>query len=79
MRTGQWHLLQMASPPPSDEQIRATIAVLRDSARLLLAQASALMEKAANLEDGLSRRDEAREQSLGIGKPPAGPELDGNH
>jgi hypothetical protein len=73
----KWHLLGVESPSPSDEQIRSTIATLRDSARLLLAQASALIEKAAKLEDALSRRHESRVQS--IGKVPAGPELDGDH
>jgi hypothetical protein len=67
----------MASPLPSDEQIRSTITTIRESAILLAAQASSLIEKAAKLEDSLARRGEARTQS--IGKPPAGPELDGNH
>jgi hypothetical protein len=67
----------MEPGPPSDEQIRSTIATLRESARLLLAQASSLIEKAAKLEDSLARHDERRSPSAGT--PPAGPELDGNH
>jgi hypothetical protein len=72
----QCHFLQVATPPPSDGQIRSTIATLKDSAKLLLAQASSLMERAAKLEDDLSRRDESRVRS--IGKSQVGPELDGN-
>jgi hypothetical protein len=67
----------VATLPPSDEQLRSTIATLRATAQQLLIQASTLVEKAAKLEDTLARRDQERTEFMG--KPPEGPELDGNH
>ena len=61
----------------SDEEIRSTIFTLRASARRLAEQASYLMEKAAKLEDKLSRRNDVEHNRFR--RPPAEPDRDGNH